>query len=83
MQTLALQCDHYQGEKLLCCQQTLDELGRFQEKWVNMSLQLFRRHPSQDGEPPGGQQALGELDRVLSELREQLDTQINGESGEG
>ncbi|XP_010732805.3 axonemal dynein light chain domain-containing protein 1 isoform X1 [Larimichthys crocea] len=79
--TLALQCDHYQGEKLLCCQQTLDELGRFQGKWVNMSLQLFRRHPSRDGEPPGGQQALGELDRVLSELLEQLDTQINGESG--
>ncbi|TKS74300.1 Axonemal dynein light chain domain-containing protein 1 [Collichthys lucidus] len=79
--TLALQCDHYQGEKLLCCQQTLDELGRFQEKWVNMSLQLFRRHSSRDGEPPGGQQALGELDRVLSELLEQLDTQINGESG--
>ncbi|KAG8003143.1 Axonemal dynein light chain domain-containing protein 1 [Nibea albiflora] len=79
--TLALQCDHYQGEKLLSCQQTLGELGRFQERWVNMSLQLFRRHPSRDGEPPGGQQTLGELDRVLSELLKQLDAQINGESG--
>lgn len=80
---LALMCECYQGEKLLCCQQTLGELDRVQKRWLNMSLQLFRRHPSPDGEPPGCQRALGELDRVLSELLKQLDTQVSGESGEG
>lgn len=82
LQTLALMCECYQGEKLLCCQQTLAELDCAQRRWLNVSLQLFRRHPSPDGEPPAGQQALGELDRVLSELCKQLDTQVSGESGE-
>ncbi|XP_070688333.1 axonemal dynein light chain domain-containing protein 1 [Pempheris klunzingeri] len=79
--TLSLQCERYQGEKLLCCQQTLCKLNWVQERWLNMSLQLLRRHPSPNGEPPGGQQALGELDRVLPELLKQLDTQVSGESG--
>uniref|UniRef100_A0A8C3ATR4 Axonemal dynein light chain domain containing 1 n=1 Tax=Cyclopterus lumpus TaxID=8103 RepID=A0A8C3ATR4_CYCLU len=81
LQTLALQCDSYQGETLLCCQQTLGELGHDQERWLNISLGLFRRHASPDGEPRGGQQALRELDKVLSELLKQLDTQVSGESG--
>ncbi|XP_035508721.1 axonemal dynein light chain domain-containing protein 1 [Morone saxatilis] len=79
--TLARQCECYQGEKLLCSQLTLGELGCVQQKWLNMSFQLFRRHLSPDGEPPGGQQALRELDRVLSELLKQLDTQVSGETG--
>ncbi|XP_032382037.1 axonemal dynein light chain domain-containing protein 1 isoform X2 [Etheostoma spectabile] len=79
--TLALLCDRYQGEKLLFGQQTLNELGRVQERWLNMSLQLFRRHPYSDGEPREGQQSLRELDRVLSDLLKQLDTQITGENG--
>ncbi|XP_026179535.1 axonemal dynein light chain domain-containing protein 1 [Mastacembelus armatus] len=79
--TLALQCEHYQGEKVLGHQQTLAELGPIQESWLNLSLQLFRRHPSSDGEAPDGQWALGELERVLSELLEQLDMQVNGENG--
>ncbi|XP_044056087.1 axonemal dynein light chain domain-containing protein 1 isoform X2 [Siniperca chuatsi] len=79
--SLALQCERYQGEKLLCCQQTLAELHCVQERWLNMSLELFRRHPSPDGELPAGQQALRELDRVLAELLKQLDTQVSGESG--
>lgn len=83
LQTLALQCECYQGEKLLSCQQTLGELGSVQEKWLHMSLELFRRHPSPDGEPPGGQQALRELDGVLSELLKQLDSRVTGENGEG
>uniref|UniRef100_UPI0037E81456 axonemal dynein light chain domain-containing protein 1 n=1 Tax=Semicossyphus pulcher TaxID=241346 RepID=UPI0037E81456 len=78
---LALQCDCYQGEKLLCCQQILGELTRVQAKWMNLGLELCRRHPSPDGEPPGGQRALGELDRVLSELLKQLDMQVSGETG--
>uniref|UniRef100_A0A3Q3L9S9 Axonemal dynein light chain domain containing 1 n=1 Tax=Mastacembelus armatus TaxID=205130 RepID=A0A3Q3L9S9_9TELE len=81
LQTLALQCEHYQGEKVLGHQQTLAELGPIQESWLNLSLQLFRRHPSSDGEAPDGQWALGELERVLSELLEQLDMQVNGENG--
>ncbi|XP_051803396.1 axonemal dynein light chain domain-containing protein 1 isoform X2 [Acanthochromis polyacanthus] len=78
---LALQCEHYQGEKQLCCQQTLRELYSLQEKWVNTSLQLFKRHTSPDGEPPGGQQALRQLDKILSELLKQLETQVSGENG--
>ncbi|KAM6938636.1 axonemal dynein light chain domain-containing protein 1 [Lycodopsis pacificus] len=79
--TLALQCDSYQGEKLLCSQQTLIELGRVQERRRNMSLELFRRHASPDGEPREGQWALSELDKVQSELLKQLDTQVSGDSG--
>ncbi|KAK1896799.1 Axonemal dynein light chain domain containing protein 1 [Dissostichus eleginoides] len=78
---LSLQCDRYQGEKLLCCQQTLGELGSVQERWLTMSLELLRRHLSLDGEPSEGQQALRELDRVLSELLKQLDSRVSGESG--
>lgn len=48
-----------------------------------MSLQLFRRHPGPLSEPPGGQQVLRELDRVISELHEQVEKQASGESGEG
>ncbi|XP_042339902.1 axonemal dynein light chain domain-containing protein 1 [Plectropomus leopardus] len=79
--TLALQCERYQGDKLLSCQQTLGELGHVQERCLNMSLELFRRHPSSDGEPPAGQRALQELESVLSELLKQLDEQVSGEKG--
>uniref|UniRef100_A0A3Q3R2I5 Uncharacterized protein n=1 Tax=Monopterus albus TaxID=43700 RepID=A0A3Q3R2I5_MONAL len=51
LQMLALQCERYQGEKVLGFQQTLSELGHVQERWLNMSLQMFSRHPSPDGEP--------------------------------
>ncbi|XP_039984217.1 axonemal dynein light chain domain-containing protein 1 isoform X3 [Xiphias gladius] len=78
---LALQCEHYQGEKLFCCQQALGDLGHVQERWQHMSLQLLRRHSSPDGEPPGNEQVLIELGRVLSELLKQLDTRVSGESG--
>ncbi|XP_008291256.1 axonemal dynein light chain domain-containing protein 1 [Stegastes partitus] len=78
---LALQCEHYQGEKQLCCQQTLGEICSRQEKWLKMSLHLFRRHTSPHSEPPGGQQALRELDGVLSELLKELETQVSGENG--
>ncbi|TNN27363.1 hypothetical protein EYF80_062495 [Liparis tanakae] len=85
-QSLALQCDTYQGETLPCCQQTLGELDHDRERWLNLSLALFRRHapPPVDGEPTaGGQQALRELDTALSGLLKQLDTHVTGESGEG
>ncbi|KAM7388054.1 hypothetical protein PAMP_024255 [Pampus punctatissimus] len=78
---LALQCEHYQGEELLCLQQTLSELGRVQGRWLEMSLRLFRRHSGPDDEPPEGQQVLRELDSVISENHKQLDMQVSGESG--
>ncbi|XP_047443510.1 axonemal dynein light chain domain-containing protein 1 isoform X2 [Mugil cephalus] len=78
---LALLCENYQGEKQLCCQQTLEKLGNIQQRWLDMSLQLFRRHPSPTDEPPGGQRALRELEKILSELLVQLDTRVSGESG--
>lgn len=79
---LALLCEHYQGEKQLNCQQTLGELGDIQERWLNMSLQLFGRHPSADGGPPEGQHAQTELDNELCELLGELDVQVNGDNGE-
>ncbi|XP_060934182.1 axonemal dynein light chain domain-containing protein 1 [Limanda limanda] len=78
---LAQQCERYQGEELFGCQQTLGELGCVQERWLNMSAQLLRRHSSPDGEPPVGEAARSELVRVLPELLKRLDTQASGETG--
>lgn len=82
LQTVALQCENYRGEKLLCCQQKLGQLGQLQKGWLNTSLQLFRRHRFPSGETPEGQQAVEELDRLLSEFLKRLDTQVTGENGE-
>uniref|UniRef100_A0A3Q4I6P4 Axonemal dynein light chain domain containing 1 n=1 Tax=Neolamprologus brichardi TaxID=32507 RepID=A0A3Q4I6P4_NEOBR len=79
--SFSLLCEHYQGEKQLNCQQTLGELGDIQERWLNMSLQLFSRHPSADGGPPEGQHAQTELDNELCELLRELDVQVNGDNG--
>ncbi|XP_041647909.1 axonemal dynein light chain domain-containing protein 1 isoform X2 [Cheilinus undulatus] len=79
--SLTLLCECYQGEQLLSYQQTLGELTRVQEKWLNLSLELFKRHPSSDGEAPGGQQTIEELDKYLPELLKQLDAQVSGETG--
>ncbi|XP_029939538.1 axonemal dynein light chain domain-containing protein 1 [Salarias fasciatus] len=75
------ECESYQGEKQLCCQQTLSELRSIQEKWINMSFQLFRRHFSPGSELPGGHQVLKELDSLLSELLNHLESQVTGENG--
>lgn len=74
---LTLQCERYQGETLFSRQQTLGDLRLIQERWLNKSHQLFRRHSSPDSEPPESQ-----LGSVLSELLKQLDTRVSGESGE-
>ncbi|KAK2835310.1 hypothetical protein Q5P01_015794 [Channa striata] len=79
--TLARMCERYEGEELLCCQQTLGELDSVQDRWRNICLQLFRRHCSPDGELPGNQQDLTELDRIMSKLTKQLDSHVSGESG--
>lgn len=78
---LVLHCECYQGEKLLCCQEMLTELDHVQKRSLSLSLQLLRRHPSPDGEPPVGQRALSELDADLSELLKQLDSRVSGENG--
>lgn len=83
LQTLALQCERYQGEKLLSCQQALGELFCVQKSWLDMSLQLFKRHSAPESDLPGGLQVLRELNNVLPELLEQLEMQVSGESGEG
>lgn len=82
LQMLVLHCECYQGEKLLCCQEMLAELDRVQKRSLSLSLQLLRRHPCPDGELPVGQQALSELDGVLSELLKELDSRASGENGE-
>ncbi|KAF7666157.1 hypothetical protein LDENG_00116290 [Lucifuga dentata] len=79
--TLTLQCEHNKGEKLFCCQETLSELGCLQERWLDLGLQLFRRHRTSDGSSPEGQQSLIELDGVVSKLHKQLDMQVSGENG--
>lgn len=74
--------EHYEGEELFCRQQTLEELGQVQERWLNMSLQLLGRHRGPNGEAPESEQVQKDLVRVLSELLKQLDTQASGENGE-
>lgn len=59
----------------------LAELDHVQRRSLSLSLQLLRRHPSPEGELPAGQQALSELDGVLSELLKQLHSRVSGEDG--
>uniref|UniRef100_A0A3P8ZDR7 Axonemal dynein light chain domain containing 1 n=1 Tax=Esox lucius TaxID=8010 RepID=A0A3P8ZDR7_ESOLU len=79
--TLTLQCERYGGEDLLTHQETLNILGQLQEAWVEVGLQLFRRHPGPDGDPPKGQEAMRQMGLAVTELHKQLGTRINGESG--
>lgn len=79
---LVLHCECYQGETLLGYQEMLAELDRVQKRCLSLSLQLFRRHPTPDGELPAGQQAFSQLDGFLSELLKQLDARVSGENGE-
>uniref|UniRef100_A0A3P9HLT5 Axonemal dynein light chain domain containing 1 n=1 Tax=Oryzias latipes TaxID=8090 RepID=A0A3P9HLT5_ORYLA len=78
---LALLSEYYQGEKPVSCQQTLGNLGVVQEKWLNLCLQLFERHPRLY-EAPEGQEAVKKLEWVLPELIKQLGLKISGDSGE-
>lgn len=60
----------------------LAELTRVRKRCLSLSLRLFRRHPTPDGELPAGQQAFSELDGFLSELLKRLDMRVSGENGE-
>ncbi|KAI4899063.1 hypothetical protein NFI96_031205 [Prochilodus magdalenae] len=78
---LTIQCERYGGEELLSSQETLSTLTQLQGEWMEVCLQLFRRHPAPDGGPPQGQAAMRELSGAVTELHKQLGTRINGESG--
>ncbi|KAM9385783.1 axonemal dynein light chain domain-containing protein 1 [Pholidichthys leucotaenia] len=80
---LTLQCEHYQGEKQFCSQQTLSDLGHIQERWLNMSLQFYQRHFFPGGKPPAGHVAQEALGKIISELLKELDMQVSGENGKG
>lgn len=82
LQMLTNQCERYGGEELLTGQETINSLMQLQETWVEVGLQVFRRHPAPDGEPPKGQEAMKSLSLSVSELHQQMGTRINGESGE-
>jgi len=82
LQTLTEQCERYSGDELLSYQDSLRALLALQDSWVEAALRVLRRHPGPDGAPPRGQEALMELDRVVSELHLQLETRANGESGQ-
>lgn len=76
-----MQCERYGGEDLLSGQESLRTLGQLQDSWVEVCMQLFRRHPALDGEAPKCQVAMRELSHAITELHTQLGTRINGESG--
>ncbi|XP_051766986.1 axonemal dynein light chain domain-containing protein 1 [Ctenopharyngodon idella] len=78
---LTQQCERYGGEDLVSGQETLEMLTNLQESWIEVCLQLFRRHPGADGVPPKGQEAMRELAKTITELQNQLGIRINGESG--
>lgn len=79
---LTQQCERYGGEDLVSGQETLEMLTNLQESWIEVCLQLFRRHSGPDGVPPKGQEAMRELAKTITELQNQLGIRINGESGE-
>lgn len=76
-----MQCERYGGADLLSGQETLHTLGQLQDSWVEVCMQLFRRHPVLDREAPKGQVAMKELSHAITELHTQLGIRINGESG--
>lgn len=79
---LSLQCEEYQGEKQLLLQQKLNELRSVQKKWLDVSLQLFKRHTYSDAESAESPQTIRALDRVLIELLKQFELNLSGENGE-
>uniref|UniRef100_A0A671SZF5 Axonemal dynein light chain domain-containing protein 1-like n=1 Tax=Sinocyclocheilus anshuiensis TaxID=1608454 RepID=A0A671SZF5_9TELE len=78
---LTQQCERYGGEGLVSGQETLEMLTNLQESWIEVCLQLFRRHPGPNGGQPEGQEAMRELAKTITELQNQLGIRISGESG--
>lgn len=82
LQMLTTQCERYGGEELLSGQETIQSLMQLQETWVEVGLQVFRRHPAPDREAPKSQEAMKTLGLSVSELHQQMAIRVNGESGE-
>ncbi|NP_001082846.1 axonemal dynein light chain domain-containing protein 1 [Danio rerio] len=78
---LTQQCERYGGEDLVSGQETLELLKKLQESWIEVCLDLFKRHTGPDGGPPKGQEAMRGLKRTITEFLSQLGIRINGESG--
>ncbi|XP_015211305.2 axonemal dynein light chain domain-containing protein 1 isoform X3 [Lepisosteus oculatus] len=78
---LTYECERYGGDKLLSSQETLKTMVQLQEKWMDLALVLFRRHPGPDGETSHCQVMMMDLGRILEELHKQLGIRITGESG--
>lgn len=76
------QCERYGGEELLSGQETINTLSLLQDSWVEVALQVFRRHPAPDGDPPKGQATIKTLGISVAELHQEMSIRINGESGE-
>ncbi|KAK2869098.1 hypothetical protein Q7C36_000969 [Tachysurus vachellii] len=78
---LSMLCERYGGADLLSGQETIQTLEQLQDSWVEVCMQLFRRHPALDKEAPNGQAAMRELSHAITELYTQLGILIDGESG--
>ncbi|XP_053718808.1 axonemal dynein light chain domain-containing protein 1 isoform X2 [Synchiropus splendidus] len=78
---LTVQSEHYQGEQLLFCQQTVIQLVEQREQWLERSLLLYRTHMHPDDELPTVQSELRDLDSFISEHQKHLDLHFTGESG--
>ncbi|KAM8889021.1 axonemal dynein light chain domain-containing protein 1 isoform 2-T2 [Synchiropus picturatus] len=73
--------EHYQGEQLLFCQQSVIQLVEQREQWLERSLLLYRTHMHPDDELPTVQSDLRDLDSFISEHQKHLDLHFTGESG--
>ncbi|GAA6075575.1 axonemal dynein light chain domain-containing protein 1 isoform X1, partial [Tachysurus ichikawai] len=78
---VSMLCERYGGANLLSGQETIQTLEQLQDSWVEVCMQLFRRHPALDKEAPNDQAAMRELSHAITELYTQLGIRIDGESG--
>uniref|UniRef100_A0A8C6SML8 Axonemal dynein light chain domain containing 1 n=1 Tax=Neogobius melanostomus TaxID=47308 RepID=A0A8C6SML8_9GOBI len=71
----------FQGEEVLAHKEALESLVTVRDKWVDLGLQLLRRHSSPENAPSQHYQNLTELQILFSELNELLNDHITGENG--
>uniref|UniRef100_A0A8C6SMB3 Axonemal dynein light chain domain containing 1 n=1 Tax=Neogobius melanostomus TaxID=47308 RepID=A0A8C6SMB3_9GOBI len=72
----------FQGEEVLAHKEALESLVTVRDKWVDLGLQLLRRHSSPENAPSQHYQNLTELQILFSELNELLNDHITGENGQ-
>ncbi|TRY82878.1 hypothetical protein DNTS_001523 [Danionella cerebrum] len=78
---LTEQCERYGGEGLVSTLETLEMLSNLQESWIELCLQLFRRHPCPNGGSPTGQEDMRDVSKTITEFLKQLGIRASGESG--